>query len=275
MFKGFYNLTSGMITQGRMLDVISNNMTNVSTPGYKVDRLTISTFEQVLWNRVGNRDRRYSELGDQSWITMPSQLYTDYAQGTFDQTDLKLDFAIQGNGYFAVRKEVPVEPEEGAEEGEEAEEGGGAQPQTEEVTVYTRNGNFALDSDGYLSLPGQGRVLSAFGEPLQISTDSLDVDAFGRFYASNGAYLGRVGVFAFEDDAQLEKDNSGVFTSEAEPEAVDATVMQGWLERSNVDWVREMAQMMSAQRAYQSAAEVVKIYDEVMNKAVTDVGRMA
>ena len=256
MFKGFYNLTSGMITQGRVLDVISNNMANVSTPGYKADQLPVTTFENAIWNQVGNMDRNYRRLGEESWITMPRRIYADQGPGAFDQTDLPLDFAIQGDGWFSVLSQAGLEE--------------GAEPSR----VYTRNGNFALDAEGYLSLPGQGRVLSAYEEPLQLSTDAIDVDYYGRIFSQTGAYLGRLGVYAFPEEAELEKNNYGMFTSEAQPESVNATILQGMLERSNVDWAREMALMMSTQRAYQSAAEVIKIYDDVMQRASQDVGRL-
>ena len=267
MFKGFYNLTSGMITQGRVLDVISNNMTNVSTAGYKEDRLPVSTFEDAVWNAVGNMDRNYRQLGEQSWITMPSRVHTNMEQGSLDETGLTLDFAIDGDGWFCVLSRANVggqEAEEGAEDAEAPER-----------RVYTRNGNFALDAEGYLSLPGQGRGLSAFEEPIQLSTDTVDVDVSGRFYAANGAFLGQLGVFAFDGGAELEKDGLGMFTTEAQPQSVNARILQGELERSNVDWTGAMVQMMAAQRAYQSAAGVIKIYDDVIQKAAQDVGRLA
>ena len=102
MFKGFYNLTSGMLTQGKNLDVIANNMSNVATAGFKTDRYTFSTFQDVMWKRVGNMDRKYTDLGNQSWITAPSKLYTDYEQGAIEETGQPLDFAIEGDGFFAL-----------------------------------------------------------------------------------------------------------------------------------------------------------------------------
>ena len=84
-------------------------------------------------------------------------------------------------------------------------------------------------------------------------------------------------MFAFEnDEEQLEKNAEGMFVAAegAEPEQVFVTVHKGMLERSNVDWVREMTQMISAQRAYQSAAEVIKMYDTVMNRITQEVGRL-
>ena len=234
MFRGFYNLTSGMLTHGRALDVISNNMTNVATAGFKSDRFTSSTFEEVMWNLVGNRNRKYTELGEGSWITAPSRLYTDYTQGSFDETELPLDFAIEGAGYFAV--EVG-----------------------EDERIYTRGGGFALDNEGYLALPGQGRVLSALGEPIQLLTDRFTSDESGTLTGENGRYLGRIGVFTFEDETLLEKNDQGLFVTEQEPTASNARVMQGMLERSNVDWVQQMTE----------------IYDDVINRATTEVGRLS
>ena len=102
MTKGFYNLTSAMLTQGRYLDIISNNMANVATAGYKGDRFTYSTFEEVMWKLVGNKNKVYTDLGIQSWITAPSELYTDYSQGAPEETGQNLDFAIEGEGFFAI-----------------------------------------------------------------------------------------------------------------------------------------------------------------------------
>ena len=250
MTKGFYNLTSAMLTQGKYLDVISNNMTNVATAGYKADRYTFSTFEEVMWQRVGNKNKDYTELGQQSWITAPSQLYTDFTQGAFDETGQPLDFAIEGDGFFAV----------------EAADG---------TRIYTRNGNFSLDDELYLVLPGQGRVLGMSGNPIQLVTDKIETDGFGGLFNENGGFLGRIGVFAFDDNGEaLEKNDQGLFAANGEGRAFTVTVHQGMLERANVDLVQQMTEMIAAQRAYQSAAEVIQIYDDVINRVTNEVGRL-
>ncbi len=250
MFKGFYNLTSGMLTQGRNLDVIANNMTNVATSGFKSDRYTFSTFQEVMWKRVGNMDKKYTDLGIQSWITAPSKLYTDYEQSAIEETGQPLDFAIEGDGFFALENR----------DGER---------------IYTRNGNFSLDDDGYLWLSGYGRVLDAQGNTIRLVTDHITTDDIGGMYTENGGFLGRIGVFRFEDNGELVKNNYGFFTSANQGQAVtDIKVHNGYVERSNVDLVREMTSMITAERAYQSAAEVTKIYDDMMTKATTDVGRL-
>lgn len=250
MFKGFYNLTSGMLTQGKRLDVIANNMANASTAGFKVDRYAFSTFQEEMWKRVGNADRLYTDLGQQSWITAPSRLYTDYSQGSLEETGQPLDFAIEGDGFFALENN----------DGER---------------VYTRNGNFSLDDEGYLWLSGFGRVLSADGEPIQLVTDRITGDESGNLFTENGGYLGTIGVFRIEDTEAMEKNNYGFFTSQEDGEAVtDVRIHNRWVERSNIDLVQQMTAMITAQRAYQSAAEVTKIYDDVMTKSTNEVGRL-
>ena len=292
MVKGFYNLTSAMLTHGRHLDVISNNMANAATAGFKTDRFTGSTFENVMWELVGNRTKSYTEIGEQSWISAPSQLYTDFSQGSLDNTLLPLDFAINGPGYFAVQTrdpnavpEEPENPEENLEENpEEPEtpeqpEGRGypeGWPDVWRGVVYTRAGSFSLDNEGYLTLPNQGRVLSQTFEPIRLVTDQFDTDGYGGLFTKNGGFLGRIGVFTFGDDeTALEKDDYGMFTAEQDGQPAATPVLNGWVERSNIDWVKEMTEMISTQRVYQSAAEAIKIYDNVLNRVTQEVGRLS
>lgn len=123
MTKGFYNLTSGILSQSRRLDTVANNMTNLSTSGYKAEQYTDSTFQEVLISRVGNKDKSSpTVIGEESYILAPSQLYVDYSQGSLEETGLTLDFAIEGDGFFAI--------------------------QTAQGVEYTRSGSFSLDGEG-------------------------------------------------------------------------------------------------------------------------------
>ena len=81
MNKGFYNLTSGILSQSRRLDTVGNNMTNITTPGYKQEIYTDTTFDEVLISRIGNKDKQDSTpLGQESYILAPSELYVDYSR---------------------------------------------------------------------------------------------------------------------------------------------------------------------------------------------------
>ena len=251
MFSGFYNLASGMITHGKHLDVISNNMANVATTGFKVDTFTGQTFDEVMYSLVGNKDKNFIDIGERSYATVPSQLYTDYTQGSFDETGMPLDFAIDddGRGFFAIQTDAGIR--------------------------YTRAGDFSLDEEGYLSLPDHGRVLDVNGEEIALVTDKISTDDFGRMYTQNGGFLGQIGVYVFEDTEGLVKDPMGMFDpGGAQPEADTVRLHHGMLERSNVGLAQPMVKMISTQRAYQSSATLTKMYDQVMSHATGDLGRL-
>lgn len=251
MYKGFYNLTSGMLTQQRHLNVVGNNMVNISTSGFKESRYTATTFDDVMYSRVGNKEKVYTDIGRQSYIRANSEITVIYDQGIPEPTSIPLDFAIMGDGFFAIQDD-------------------------EGNIAYTRAGNFSLDDEGYLCYPGQGRVLDREGEPILLTTDKLDVDAQGNIFTQNGGYLGSLGIYAFpaEDMQTLEQDDRGFFIGEG-AEAVDSPqILWKYLERSNVDMIRQMTEMLTCQRALQSAASVSKMYDEVMGHSANDIGRM-
>lgn len=246
VFKGFYNLTSGMLSQGKRLDVVANNMANVATVGYKTDTYTDSTFREHLLSRVGNKDKSGTEeIGPASYILAPSRLYTDYSQGALEPTGMPLDFAIDGDGFFAVHS------------GEE--------------TVYTRAGSFALDAEGYLCQPDGSRVLDPYGEEIYLGTDKIRADDIGALYTEDGQLLGQIGIYVFADTAQLERTAEGYFTGNGAQNEQSASIRWKMQERSNIDLVKQMTSMMTAQRAFQSAAEVSKMYDELMGKAANNL----
>ena len=251
MFRGFYQLTSAMLSHGRRLDVISNNMTNVSTAGYKAERYTDSTaFREVILSRVGNKDKvNTEEIGPYAYILAPDQQYTDFTQGSLEETELPLDFAIEGDGFFAIEWDGEV--------------------------AYTRAGRFNLDEEGFLVLPGQGRVLDANRQPIRMATDNIYVDVDGGIFTMEDRNLiANLGVFAFQDTDALERNDHGLFTGGQPQASTGSTIHHGMVERSNANMIQEMVAMMGTQRALQSAAQMSKIYDQVMTKDTTELGRL-
>lgn len=248
MFKGFYNLTSGMVTQQQHLNVVGNNMVNISTAGFKESRYAATTFDDVMYARTGNKEKIYTEIGRQSYIRANSEIKVLFDQGIPEPTGIPLDFAIMGDGFFAV--------------------------QTEDGVAYTRAGNFSLDDEGYLCFPGVGRVLDPQGQTIQLNTDKLAVDEQGRISTEEGIYLGQLGVYTFQDMEQVEYDARGMFTGEGAQAMAAPTIYWKYLERSNVDMIRQMTEMLTCQRSLQSAAQVTKMYDELMSHTASDIGRM-
>lgn len=279
MYQGFYNLTSGMLTQQRRLNVVSNNMVNIETAGYKKDTMTATTFQEEMLIRTGryNKDNP-TELATTSKIVAADQTYTNYDQGSFIETDDIYDFAIGGDGWFSIQTQAGVR--------------------------YTRDGSFSVDSEGYLELNGLGRVLGADDQPIRIPTENFQVDSAGNIIvdtaaaaektgkaaetdaatetqtetAAQATNYGQIKLVSFQDLAQLHKEDNGLYSTNQAPTVVngqDGTeLLWTMLERANVDLVDEMTTMISSQRALQSAAQMLKMYDSVMAKSSSDVGRI-
>ena len=248
MFKGFYNLTSAMLTHQDHLNVIGNNMVNVSTAGYKQEQYTATTFDDVLYNRVGNKDGRGTEIGRQSYIRAGSDIATDYTQGTLEPTGQAMDFAIVGDGFFAIEKNG--------------------------VRSYTRMGNFSLDEEGYLCLQDFGRVLDVNEEEIFLGTDRIVGDSQGIISYEDGGAVARLGVFSADDLEALVHTPEGFFQGGNMTLNETAQVENGILERANTDLVKQMTDMISVQRSLQSAAQISRIYDQLMTKATNELGRL-
>ena len=249
MYKGFYNLTSGMLTQQRHLNVVGNNLVNVSTAGFKESRYTATTFDDVMYARVGNKEKVYTEIGRQSYIRANSAVYTIFDQGIPEPTNIPLDFAIVGDGFFAIRG-------------------------NDGTVSYTRSGGFSLDDEGYLCFSGVGRVLDPQGQAIQLITDKITADERGNIYDEDKNLLGRIGVYAFADNGQLVHNDNGFFTGNGAQAMENPQLLWKYVERSNVELIRQMTDMITCERALQSCATVTKMYDEVMGHSANDIGRM-
>ncbi len=241
MFQGFYDLTSNMITQNRNLNIISNNMTNVSTPGFKSDKLIQGTFRDELIYRY-DRDGK-TPVGVVSRVNTADERVTNYEEGGVLETTRKLDCALTGDGFFTIQGENGV--------------------------VYSRNGSFNLDNQGCLTLQGVGRVLGYDGNPIRLTTDDVYVSRDGFIFSSDGqTYFGQLGIVDFADYSQLQKIDGGVFTGGGAQIPANAVVQNQMLEDSNVSMVEEMTSMMSSQRSLQGSAQLLRLYDQLIGRAV-------
>lgn len=256
MYQGFYDLASGMITQRRNLNTISNNMVNVQTAGYKKDTMVSTTFKEEMMIRTGKYNKKNPEdLAIASRIKSAARTYTDYEQGAYEQTDGIYDTALGGNGFYAIR--------------------------TDKGTMYTRSGNFSVNENGVLELAGIGKVQSEDGKDIVLPNDNFAIDPDGSIYdpqstGTTRTVYEKIKVVDFQDYTALHKEDNNMFsTTQAElPKPAGTTINWKMLEKSNVDMVGEMTTMMSSQRSLQSAAQMLKMYDSVMSKASSDVGRL-
>lgn len=245
MVRGFYMLGSGMLTQSRVLTGISNNLANADTNGYKKEKVTSTTFGSMVMNRV---DSEKTPLGNVTMMRIADKMNVIHSQGIMKDTDRTLDFAIKGQGFYAV--------------------------QGNNGTVYTRNGSFNIDGEGYLILDGVGRVMGQNG-PIQIGTDSFTADSQGNLLV-DGQIVDKIAVYDFDDYNTLQTTGEGMFTSTGGQPTMVQTPSLLWktVEGSNVDAGEEMTNAIAVQRNLQSCSQAIKMYDEVLAKAVTDIGKI-
>ena len=279
MFKGFYTVTAGMTAQQRKTEILTNNMANANTPGFKAEQSTIRSFPDMLMSAItsngiptekGLNTMKASPIGTLNAGVYLQEALSNYTQGSLIETGLSTDIAlIDGN--------LPVDEESGKPgsiffrlqhpDGNEA---------------YTRNGSFTLDGQGNL-VTGMGLyVLDSEGETIQLQSDDFSISPNGTILNENGVQVAQLGVsFAANTDVLMKQDN-GLFRmleGEALPSAYDTegvtfSLQQQYLEGSNVDASQSMTSLLSAYRAFEANQKVLQAYDKSMEKAVTEIGRV-
>lgn len=244
MTRGFYTLGSSMLTQNRTLSAISNNIANVKTTGFKKDSIMTTTFGDMLMSRM---DGNKTGLGNVSMLRTADVSATIHSQGSLQDSERTLDFALLGEGFFSVQ-------------GKDGE------------MVYTRNGSFNLDDAGYLYLDGVGRVMGENGA-IFLGTDKVQGDEYGNITNSAGRRLGKLAISNFEDYNELLKVGEGLYSGNA-IRSTNATLKWKALEGSNVEIGQEMTNSIATQRILQSVSQALKMYDTTLNTAVTQIARL-
>lgn len=276
MFKGFYTAASGMIAQQRRTELLTNNMANAETPGFKSDQSTIRSFPDMLMSAI-DKEKIPTEdglavqtadiVGSVNAGLYMQEISANQMQGQLIQTDLTTDIAL-------INGTLPVN-----EEGIQAAVFYRLQEENSEAQVYTRNGNFTLDGAGFLTAADGKYVLSADNEPIQVQSQNFRVNDRGQVF-ENDVLVAQIGVSVAENpDAQLLKQQNGVYyTANGENlQAADPntySMQQSFLEQSNVDAAKTMTDLMTAYRAFEANQKVLTAYDTSMQKAVSEIGRV-
>jgi flagellar basal-body rod protein FlgG len=251
MIRSLYIAATGMITQRSKMDVITNNVANADTTGYKSDRMISRSFEDMLLERIGDPSvvSLRPEVGPLNTGTHIDEIMTDFSGGSLEETGETTDLAIQGDGFFCI--------------------------QTPQGVAYTRSGNFYVNAEGDVVTQEGYYVLGKNGGRIHTGTASFTVSEDGTFWV-DGNMAGSLRIVQFNDTAALRKtgDNLYVSYNNEQPTQVEAPVVrQGFLESSNVDIATEMVDMLTVSRAYESNQRVIKMVDGTLDKAVNELAR--
>ena len=250
MVRGLYIAGTGMMLQRRHMEVITNNIANADTTGFKKEHLVSHSFDEVLVRRINDPSvvRQTRLVGPLNLGTQVDQLYVNFAEGDLEGTERSTDLALVGDAFFVV--------------------------QTQDGERYTRSGAFYIDQLGYL-VDGEGNFLLGGNGPIYVGGLDFTVDNTGGVRVGED-FVDTIRVASFADNGSLRKQGSNLFFSLDAPQAVanQHSVMQGYLEISNVDIGREMVDMLSVFRTYESNQRMLSMIDETVGKAVTEIGRL-
>lgn len=266
MMRSLWTAASGMITQQTNVDVISNNLANINTTGYKKET---AEFKTLLYQTL--QEQSYDNNGDPKPAGIQvglgvrnSAITTHYTQGTLIQTANDFDFAIEGKGFFMVR--MP-----------------------DGSLGYTRNGSFGLANgpDGFTIADSNGNpLLDITGSPIVIdeayNPSKITINEFGEFYYSdedNAAFpMGiTIALVQFNNPGGLKKE-SGSILKETEASGAPrleyddfslerSKIRQGYLEGSNVQAIDEIVNLIVAQRAYEMNSKIITAVDQMLQQA--------
>lgn len=258
MLKGLYTAYTGMINEQNRMDTLTNNLANVSTVGFKKEGATSQSFDEILTVKIKDQSvglRNVQRIGTNNPGVKIGENYTDYTQGSFRVTDNTYDLALSGDGFFAV---------------EFTNKAG------ETSTMYTRAGQFTLNKDGYLVNENGDYVLDSQSRRIQLNTlTDSEIGSDGTI-RQNGVAVAKIQVADFEDYSYLEKYGETYYrpVEGAKLTTSDAEVNSGYLEMSNVQTVSEMVELISVTRAYESNQKIIQTYDNSLEIAVTQLGRV-
>ena len=270
MLRSMYAGISGMKNFQTKLDVIGNNIANVSTTGYK--KATVSFQDLMSQTTSGAQGAAGGRGGiNASQVGLGSQLGTisnTHTQGFQQVTNNPLDMAIEGDGMFVLQ-----------------EEGG--------TTYYSRAGNFYLDEAGHIVNPDGYYLQGTVGEGANIGKIEIPTTAQSFSISTNGTvtYIsgagdnvgnpvkaGQIMLASFSNPAGLIKDGGNLYTTSdnaglqaalVTPEAAGAaSIISGSLEMSNVDLAEEFTEMITAQRGFQANTRIITTSDEILQELV-------
>jgi len=255
MSGDIYIAAAGALACEKRLQIISNNLANANTVGFKMDRGHLKQIDPA--DLPGQSAQNPADLATSRahlfWNNF--SMYTDHSNGALKQTDNDFDLALVGQGFFCV--------------------------QTPDGVRYTRKGDFTLDSEGVL-VTGNGWPVLGEGGEIKID-GTANPHKFAKFVvdeqgnvAVDGRQVGSLRIVDFAETNLLNKAGDTLFRPSAagvpETKAQGVKVSQGFLELSNVDSVKMMTEMIEVLRGYESYQKIIQSADETYSQAINQVG---
>jgi flagellar basal-body rod protein FlgG len=250
MIRGLYVSALGMVTQMNRMDVTANNIANADSAGFKRDITATRAFSERFIKCLDAEDARNRRLGKIEPGVFVDDIYTDFRGGPLYATGAPLDFALSGEGFFVIN----------------------AVTRNGEASVkYTRNGMFSRGPDGTL-VTREGFAVQGENGDITLPDGLISSDGLGNIFV-NGVFVDRLAVTAFEDTHTLRPYGDTMFDATEDGRPYTGGVEGGFLEKSNVNSVKEMVNLITVSRTYEINQRMVTIHDSTLEKTVNEVGK--
>jgi len=239
MGNGIYSVVSGAVANMRRMEAVSNNLSNVSTPGFKADKVPFSeVLSRMQASGTGESLQRFVKA---------DAPVADFSPGRLSHTEDPLDLSLDGPGFLVLKRG--------------------------EQTVFNRGGRLAADSEGML-VDAQGhRVLGDDDQPLKVGPDATGVKiSEDGTVATKAGVVGHLKLVEFDDPRQLQRIGGPIFVAPAGVEPVAAektTTKQGYVESSNVNTMLAVSEMVMATRRYEALHRMIATFGEMDRRAAT------
>ncbi|SDZ46253.1 flagellar basal-body rod protein FlgG [Evansella caseinilytica] len=273
MLRGLYTAGAGMIAQQRRQEMLSNNIANINTPGYKTEQSSMRAFPNMLIKALGtDHIQRFgsSMVGELTTGVYMQENTPNFRQGDLQETMNTTDIAL-------LQGLVPVDEATGQEamlmyivENADGD------------IRYTRNGSFTVDGSGFLTTSQGYYVLDNNGDRINVGGEDFTVTMEGQILSADEQLIAQLDVALIPDPTQLVKEGNGLLRYDGENAVVSAVgngdvifqLQQGFIERSNVDAAQTMTEMMTALRSFEANQRVLQAYDRSLERAVNEVGKI-
>ena len=260
MVRALYTAWTGLRNEEKRMDVVTNNMANANTTGFKKVDVTAQSFDRQLAVKIDDETigvNLKQGIGGVNPGVKIGETYYDMSQGGFRQTQDQYNLALSGNGFFTIST---------------TDKSG-----TEHIR-YTRDGDFTVTKDGFLVTKDGDYVLAEGGNRIQIPDANIvkvSINTLGEIY-SDTTYVAKLQLTDFENYEALSSYGENMYEAVdgATMREADATVQQGYLEMSNVNMVTEMVDMIAITRAYETNQKMIQTIDKALDKAVNEIGRV-
>ena len=278
MLRGIYTGASGMLAQDARMDAIANNLANVDKTAYKKDIAVFKAFPDMIIRRINESGLGITPAG--SYDTMPyvgklgtgvelNEVFTDFEQGSLQRTENHFDLALEGRGFFTVM----------TERGERYSRDGSFTINQDGI-LMTHNGNPVMGENGIIRVHHNNFIVNEQGEVVvngDLSADPRDVVSMASNNWSNPIVIDKLKIVDFENIREIKKEGDSMYreTEFSGPPLPPGNfkVVQGFLEKSNVNIVREMVDMIEVQRSYEANQKTVTSHDQTLGKLINEVAR--